>query len=290
LTIAEAVASGEDWIGFEVPKRRRVLYIDGEMPLADLKQRLKAIGVGRSDRIDILASEILFQDLRPLNIHLDTDRQQITEMLFSLEQEGRRPALIIFDNLSALRAGVDENDNAALDGLLRWFLLLRHRGYSILLIHHSGKGGDQRGASRLEDFLDTTIKLDRPLDQQESTGASFNLSFTKTRGPGFKPAELRLTLAEDEDGILRWRYAEAQRREASDETLKAIHYGPKKDMKSRFQTQQHLAVALKVQKSTISKHLKSLRQRGLVAASTSPIMITEKGINRLNALGGGSPK
>src|SRR5262249_54870431 len=87
LTIAEAVASGEDWIGFEVPKRRRVLYIDGEMPLADLKQRLKAIGVGRSDRIDILASEILFQDLRPLNIRLDTDRQQITEMLFSLEQE-----------------------------------------------------------------------------------------------------------------------------------------------------------------------------------------------------------
>ena len=206
-------------------------------------------------------------------------------MLFSLE--GRRPALIIFDNLSALRAGVDENDNAALDGLLRWFLQLRHRGYSILLIHHAGKGGDQRGASRLEDFLDTTIKLDRLIDQQESTGASFNLAFTKTRGPGFKPAELRLTLTEDEDGTLRWRYAEAQRREASDGTLKAIHYGPKKDMKSRFQTQQDIADALKVQKSTISKHLKSLRKRGLVGASTSPIAITEQGIKRLNAVGGG---
>jgi hypothetical protein len=44
LTMAKAVAQGEDWIGFQVPKRRRVLYIDGEMPLADLKQRLEAIG------------------------------------------------------------------------------------------------------------------------------------------------------------------------------------------------------------------------------------------------------
>jgi DNA-binding MarR family transcriptional regulator len=58
-------------------------------------------------------------------------------------------------------------------------------------------------------------------------------------------------------------------------------------MKSRFQTQQDLADALKVQKSTISKHLKSLRKRGLVGASTSPIAITEQGIKRLNAVGGG---
>jgi Mn-dependent DtxR family transcriptional regulator len=98
---------------------------------------------------------------------------------------------------------------------------------------------------------------------------------------------LSLSLTQDEDGILRWRYAEAQRREASDETLKAIHHGPKKDMKSRFQTQQDLADALNVRKSTISKHLKALRGRGLVGASTSPILITEQEIKRLNALGGG---
>jgi hypothetical protein len=41
------------------------------MPLADLKQRLEAIGVGRSNRIDILASEVLFQDLRPLRMKME---------------------------------------------------------------------------------------------------------------------------------------------------------------------------------------------------------------------------
>lgn len=64
--------------------------------------------------------------------------------------------MIIFDNLSSLRSGVDENDNSALDAFLQWLLALRHKGYAILLIHHAGKGGDQRGASRLEDFLDTS--------------------------------------------------------------------------------------------------------------------------------------
>jgi putative DNA primase/helicase len=34
----------------------------------------------------------------------------------------------------------------------------------LLIVHHTGKGGEQRGTSRREDVLDTSISLRRPAD------------------------------------------------------------------------------------------------------------------------------
>ncbi|HVW56726.1 MAG TPA: AAA family ATPase [Rhizobiaceae bacterium] len=159
LTLAKAIALGEDFLAYEVPEARPVLFIDGEMPLADLQARVKAIGAGNIDNFEILSSEILHRDLHALNINREEDRELITAMLDRMAEQGRKPALIIVDNLSSMRMGVEENDNSALDLILLWLLTLRHKGYAILLVHHASKSGDQRGASRLEDLLDTTIKL-----------------------------------------------------------------------------------------------------------------------------------
>jgi hypothetical protein len=41
-------------------------------------------------------------------------------------------------------------------------LRLQHRGIGVLLVHRSGKSGEQRGTSRREDVLDTVIGLRRP--------------------------------------------------------------------------------------------------------------------------------
>ena len=43
-----------------------------------------------------------------------------------------------------------------------WLLELRRRGMTVLLIHHAGKSGDQRGTSAREDIMDTVISLRRP--------------------------------------------------------------------------------------------------------------------------------
>ena len=42
-----------------------------------------------------------------------------------------------------------------------WMLAQRAAARSVLLIHHAGKGGGQRGTSRKEDVLDTVISLSR---------------------------------------------------------------------------------------------------------------------------------
>jgi hypothetical protein len=78
-------------------------------------------------------------------------------------------------------------------------------GYAVLLVHHTGKSGDQRGASRREDLLDTSIKLVKPENGSGGVdGAEFEVHFTKTRGETPRPPKLTVRLREDEDGVLRF--------------------------------------------------------------------------------------
>jgi AAA domain/Winged helix-turn-helix DNA-binding len=193
--------------------------------------------------------------------------------------------LVIFDNLSSLRSGIDENDNSALDGFLRWLLALRHKGYAILLIHHAGKGGDQRGASRLEDFLDTTVKLLQPSkEKSQEGGACFDWAFTKTRGDPVKPDRIRLTLSRSNDGILQWKHGDVPELKPCHHTLRTIFFGPKGDRSSLFGKQLDLAEFTGLKKGTISKHVKALRADGLVSISADGIDVTDAGIKRMEQL------
>jgi putative DNA primase/helicase len=60
-------------------------------------------------------------------------------------------------------------------------LALRRRNIAVLLIHHAGKNGDQRGTSGREDMLDSVIKLEQVKDEVNE-GAKFIVNFTKCRG------------------------------------------------------------------------------------------------------------
>jgi putative DNA primase/helicase len=67
-----------------------------------------------------------------------------------------------------------------------------------LIIHHAGKGRGQRGRSRREDVLDTSISLRRPADYVRTEGARFEVHIEKGRGihgAAAKPFEAMLTAA-----------------------------------------------------------------------------------------------
>jgi len=74
--------------------------------------------------------------------------------------------------------------------------VLRHRrqGRAVILLHHAGKGGAQRGTSKREDVLDTVISLRHPADYSPEEGARFEVHFQKCRGfhgNGAQPFEAR---------------------------------------------------------------------------------------------------
>ena len=96
--------------------------------------------------------------------------------------------LLILDNLASLLAGQHENDADGWMAVQQWLLRLRRRGISVVVVHHAGKNGEQRGISNREDLLDTSISLRRPSDYSPAEGARFEVHVAKGRGLRGAPA------------------------------------------------------------------------------------------------------
>ena len=84
--------------------------------------------------------------------------------------------------------GQRESDTVGWTTMQQWLLRLRRRGVSVLVVHHAGKNGEQRGVSNREDLLDTSISLRRPSDYSPAEGARFEVHVAKGRGLRGAPA------------------------------------------------------------------------------------------------------
>ena len=191
LSIGLAVASGTPILRWSAPRQRNVLYVDGEMPLVSLQERLKAISVPFGTAIPNDGFRILAADQIDGGINLSSEDGQR-----SLEPLLKDVDLLILDNLSTLCAATSESASDAWVPIQNWLLKLRRRGIAVLLVHHAGTNGRQRGTSRREDPLDTVIALRRPEDYSPEQGARFEIHFEKLRnrveGDGAAPFEARV--------------------------------------------------------------------------------------------------
>jgi putative DNA primase/helicase len=204
LSIGLAVAAGEPLLRWSAPRQRNVLYVDGEMPLVSLQERLKEIssGFGRdipNDGFRILAADNVEGGI---NLSLDEGQQAIEPLLEDID-------LVILDNLSTLLTSRSESASDAWVPIQTWLLKLRRQGKSVLLIHHAGTNGRQRGTSRREDALDTVIALRRPEDYSPEQGARFEIHLEKLRNRvdavGAMPFEAKVeTLDGDGQQRIRW--------------------------------------------------------------------------------------
>jgi hypothetical protein len=172
----------------------------------------------------------------------------------------------VIDNLSSMTAGGDENSNSELDSLLQFLIGLRHKGFAIVLVHHTGKSGDQRGASRREDLLDTSIKLSAPKgDETPAHGAKFSIDFVKTRGEKPDPDQLTVELVTGQYGGLSWILDRQQAAPAYMGALAIIR-------DSKPGTQTAIAIALGVSGARVTGMVKWLRNTTLKPLSEGLIL------------------
>ena len=255
LMIAYAVSSGGKYLNWKAEKAAGVLYIDGEMPLAVMKERLSQIVL--SEEMEVQEPlEFLTPDAQEFGIP-DLSTIEGQELIDKLITE--KTKLIVMDNLSTLTRTGKESEGESWLPVQEWALGLRRRGKSVLFIHHAGKAGQQRGTSRREDVLDTVIALRKPADYTPETGACFEIHFEKSRGlygDEIKPIEAKLESHKDNHGATTINWIVKNLEDSTREKVKRyLHDG---------WNQKEIAEQLGINKSSVNYHVKKLEDLGVL--------------------------
>lgn len=226
-----------------------VLYIDGEMSACDMQQRVNNMAVQADEsRFHLLSSELLATDNQSIPALDDEWRPAILNWL----KEHPDIGLVVLDNLSSLTPGVAEDKRIDWDCINQWLIELRRNGLSVLLVHHAGKGGDQRGTSAREDQLNLTLKL-TALEDRKTT--AFRVDFQKARSlSGEQKKPFVIELVEDENGKI-----DLLHKTLSDETNAQIAF-----LAAEGLTQLEIRDKIGVSQSGVSRRLKKAEADGLL--------------------------
>lgn len=206
MSLAGAIASGQGFLRWTVSDPRRVVYVDGELPGEDLQKKLRALkkvfsGKGFGENFVVCPHQ--FQEFTP---SIDDPEGQ-----HRIEQHLDGASLLVLDNVSTLCRQSVENDSQAWQPMQDWLLKLRRQGLAVVLLHHAGKGGQQRGTSKRADVLDTVIELRRPAGYRQQDGARFEVHFEKARGSYGQDVEpLEAALSTDSAGNPAWIFKAVQ--------------------------------------------------------------------------------
>jgi putative DNA primase/helicase len=122
LSIGLAVAGGCPLLRWSAPRQRRVLYVDGEMLLVSLQERLRAISTGLGAVIPNDAFRVLAADNTEngLSIGSEEGQRALDPLLNGVD-------LVIFDNLSTLCTTGSESASDAWVPMQNWLIGLRRR-------------------------------------------------------------------------------------------------------------------------------------------------------------------
>jgi hypothetical protein len=178
---------GGELLTFKSEGGNRVLLVDGELPAGLLQERLKK-QVG-----DTAPGSLMVRSIARLPGHRMPPLSHTEEQKLFLEYvERSRPDVIIFDTRTAVFKH-DTNDQGQLLAVNDFLIQLRSYGFCVLITHHAGKNGTQRGRTDNDDDLDLIMKLDKREGWEPGMGLEFKLAFEKIRyGDRLQPFDARL--------------------------------------------------------------------------------------------------
>jgi hypothetical protein len=170
LDMAEAIATGRDWMGKAVKQSGVVLYIAGEGH-GGLGARIKACKI-KNDSPDGAPLYVIRAQINLRSSQEDFDNL-ISAINDLLETVGEKLQMIVLDTLMRMSGGgFNENSSEDMGGFITQAGKLQaFYDCALLVIHHSGKDVTKglRGHSSLLGAVDTELEINR-LDSVINTG------------------------------------------------------------------------------------------------------------------------
>lgn len=179
LALAFSISSENSLLGMQSLRSWPTLYIDGEMGRGLLKDRLTKIELASKTGLNMQTFFYYSVDTTAkttMNLANPEHHKYIIHMCTDYD-------VIFFDNLNTLsfattsRMGDVEQWAVVRDCLLE----LKKLGKCIILIHHSGKSGDQLGTSKRRFDMQTITNIRRSNVKYNSTDLAFEIIYEKYR-------------------------------------------------------------------------------------------------------------
>jgi len=174
--LAYAIATSGSAFGWNAPKPRSVLIVDGEMSLRDIQTRFKDVrernGGNPENRFNIMS----FSDFED-DINLIQPQWQV---IVNQKIEELKAELVIFDNLDSLFS-VDQNKQVEWMPAQIWLKRLRNDGIATILVHHSNKQRKSFGTTAVTRNPNLILALNHPDDYDAEDGAIFDVKVDKAR-------------------------------------------------------------------------------------------------------------
>jgi putative DNA primase/helicase len=190
-----AIALKKPFLGWTVERAARVLYVDGELPTILLQKRLRELGPPMEEFRILSYDHLLRMGVARPDLGTPAGRTFLDKLI----ADGKID-VIILDALTSLFRSGEENAEESWTAVQDWMMQHRLSGRTIILVHHEGKSGTQRGTSKREDVLDTVLRLKARDDLAGEDDSCFELTFMKSRefhGADKAPRILRLRHASD---------------------------------------------------------------------------------------------
>lgn len=211
--IALAVARGEpDFAGMNIPRRRRVLYVDMELTEDDVRERLESFGIDASTASSVSHLTYLhLPDLEPLDTAVGGRKLAEAVDFYGLQAGD----VVMLDSYQRVTES-GENDSDTTRGYYKHTgLLLKKRGLTVIRTDNTGKDASKgaRGSSGKRDDVDVEYLL-------RSTGEYVEISTGKVRQRGV--GELTLRVSVNADGVTEFRSGSSEERARVDECVELL--------------------------------------------------------------------
>ena len=251
LAIASAVANGRRLGPWEAHGVWPVCYVDGEMALDGMKERMHGMEAGPN--LSILNHEALFHlTAKVLNIAEPETQKALMDHCLETGQRA-----LVLDNLSCLASGMEENKADHWEAVLNWLLAMRRHKVAVLIVHHAGRNGEMRGTSKREDSAFWVLRLDAVNEDKAGTDRQtrFISRFTKERNSGRQHAPVEWTFQTGPEGLTRISHKEPDKMDILRQWIEA-----------GLDTPTDIAQEIGVTKGTVSKWAKKAQQAGWLAS------------------------